>query len=58
MNEENAPTGQALGQTAICNVVRAVLASWPSDSMPAQHMELQVRVIKKVRGPHYLKPDQ
>lgn len=44
--------------TAICNAFRAVLASWPHDSMPTQDMELHMRVIKKVRDPHHLKPNQ
>lgn len=44
--------------TAICNSCTAVIASQPIDSTLVQYVELHVWVIKKVRGLHYLKPNQ
>lgn len=44
--------------TAICNSCTAVIASQPSDSTLVQYVELHIWVIKKVRGLHYLKPNQ
>lgn len=44
--------------TAICNSCTAVVASQSIDSTLAQYVELHVWVIKKVRGLHYLQPNQ
>lgn len=60
-NEENVQISQVLCQThphSNCNVCRAAVGSQPRNSMLAHYVELHVWVIKKVRGLHYLKPNQ